>query len=53
MASVSTRTRADKRRPRKASSRKFHDVLMIAERGNVCAHQGSHYDAIVHKPSRS
>ena len=35
MASVSTRTRADKRRPRKASSRKFHDVLMIAERGGL------------------
>ena len=32
MARVSTRTRADKTRPRKASSRKFHDVLMIAER---------------------
>jgi hypothetical protein len=32
MASASTRTRADKARPRKASSRKFHEVLMIAER---------------------
>lgn len=32
MPRVSTRTRAGKTRPRKASSRKFHDVLMIAER---------------------
>jgi len=32
MATVSTRTRAGKTSPRKASSRKFHDVLMIAER---------------------
>ena len=32
MARISTRTRAGKTRPRKAASRKFHDVLMIAER---------------------
>ena len=32
MTRVSTPTRAGKTPPRKASSRKFHDVLMIAER---------------------
>ena len=32
MAKVSTRIRADKTRRRTNSSRKFHDVLMIAER---------------------
>ena len=32
MARVSSRHTVDKTRPRKASSRKFHDALMIAER---------------------
>jgi len=32
MARFLTRTRTDKTRTRKASSRKFHEVLMIAER---------------------
>lgn len=32
MAKMSTRTRADKTLPRKASLRKFDDVLMIAQR---------------------
>ena len=32
MARISLRNRADKARSRKASSRKFHDVLRIAER---------------------
>ena len=32
MARISTRTRTDKPRSRKDSSRKFHDVLMIAQR---------------------
>lgn len=32
MARISTRTRSAKARSRKASSRKFHDVLVIAER---------------------
>src|SRR5215471_14125444 len=32
MARVSSRARADKTRRRTTSSRKFHDVLMIAER---------------------
>ena len=37
MARVSTRSRASKTRPDKAPSRKFRDILMIAEReGLLC-----------------
>lgn|SRR5215469_10799557 len=32
MPRISTRTRADKTSPHTASSRRFHDVIMIAER---------------------